>query len=284
MSHIFDALRKSEGSLDEAVFSGPDNLFEVFEKHENLVTVPADHMRIKPEDRLVVWDNPRSLWADQFRKLRMHLQKLQSAGKLKILLVTSPSPQDGKSTVALNLATVLVGKEKNRILLIEADLRCPSLIGRLGLDPWGGLSECLESDTDPVRSVRRIEPLGFFLLPAGSPARDPTELLQLDRLTEIIRSLSASFDFILVDSPPAGPMADTLALKSKADASLLVVRAAKTVRESVEQSIQMLGKNHVLGIILNGLAGLEKEYSHYYQRYYTQSVQPGDPSSGQSAR
>jgi capsular exopolysaccharide synthesis family protein len=273
MSHIFEALRKSEGSLVDDALAPPENLFEVLEKsHGDLESIPREKVEIKPESRLVVWENPRSLWADRFRTLRMHLQKLQTAGKLKTLLLTSPSPQDGKSTVALNLAATLVGKEKNKILLLEADLRCPSLTGRLGLQTWPGLSECLESDTDPMRSVRRIEPLGFFLLPAGFPARDPAELLQLDRLTQILRILSASFDFIVIDCPPTSPVADTLALKSRTDASLLVVRAAKTPRESIEQSVQQLGKSHVLGIILNGLDGLEKEYSDYYRKYYSQAA------------
>jgi capsular exopolysaccharide synthesis family protein len=275
MSHIFEALRKSEGSLVDENLAGPENFFEVLERHDDLISVPAEQVEIKPENRLVVWENPRSLWADRFRILRMHLQKLRNAGKLKTLLLTSPSPQDGKSTVALNLATMLVGREKNKVLLLEADLRCPSLVGRLGLDPWSGLAECLDSDTDPMRSIRRIDPLGFFLLPAGLPARDPTELLQSDQFTQVIRTLSACFEFILVDCPPTSPVADTLALKSRADASLLIIRAGKTSRESVEESIQQLGKSHVLGIVLNGLVGLEKEYSDYYRKYY----RPSDPAA-----
>jgi capsular exopolysaccharide synthesis family protein len=275
MSHIFEALRKSEGSLVEETLASPESFFDVLEKqHDDLASIAVEHVQIKPEIRLIVWENPRSLWADRFRILRMHLQKLQAAGKLKTLLVTSPSPQEGKSTVSLNLATTLVGKEKNKVLLVEADLRCPSLIGRLGLRPWSGISECLESETDPMRSIRQIEPLGFFLLPAGMPARNPTELVQSDRLTVVLRILSAHFDFVLIDCPPTSPVADTLALKSRAEASLLVVRAAKTTRESVEESIQQLGKTHVLGIVLNGLSGLDKEYSDYYRKYYRQSDLP----------
>jgi capsular exopolysaccharide synthesis family protein len=279
MSHIFEALRRSEGSLVEETLAAPENFFDALEKQEDLASVTIEQVQIKPEARLIVWENPRSFWADRFRIVGMHLQKLQTAGKLRTLLVTSPSPQDGKSTVALNLATSLVGKERNKVLLLEADLRCPSLIGRLGLEPWPGLSECLESDTEPMQLVRRIEPLGFFLLPAGKPIRDPAELLQTERLTQILRILSARFDFVLVDCPPTSPVADALALKSKADASLLVVRAAKTPREFVEQSIQQLGKSHVLGIILNGLAGLEKEYSHYYRKYYNYTLPTTSPKA-----
>jgi polysaccharide biosynthesis transport protein len=272
MSHVFEALRKSESSLNDQTSAGPERFFEVLEKHDDLALMPAERVQIRPESRLVAWENPRSLWADRFRIIRMHLQKLQASGKLKTLLLTSPSPQDGKSTVALNLATILVGKENAKVLLLEADLRCPSLTARLGLKPWSGLSECLESDKDPVRSLRRIDPLGFFLLPAGIPARDPTELLQSDRLSQVLKILSARFDFVLIDCPPTSPVADALALRSRADASLLVVRAAKTARESIEESIQQLGKSHILGIILNRVTGLEKEYSDYYRKYYSRSL------------
>jgi polysaccharide biosynthesis transport protein len=275
MSHIFEALRKSEGPLVEDTLAAPDSVFDLLEGREELGSVPAERVEIKPDSRLFAWGNPGSLWADRFRILRMHLQKLQAAGKLRTLLLTSPSPQEGKSTVALNLTAALVGKEKqrgkNKVLLLEADLRCPSLVQRLGLKPWPGFSECLESDADPILSLKRIEPLGFFLLPAGRPARDPAELLQSDRLSEILRRLSAHFDFVIIDCPPTSPVADTLALRSRADASLLVVRAGKTARESIEQSIQQLGKSHVLAIVLNCLPGLEKEYSSYYRKYYTRS-------------
>jgi capsular exopolysaccharide synthesis family protein len=270
MSHIFEALRKSEGSLADDVFATPETLFEVIEQqHEEPELVCSERAEIRPESRLALWDNPRSLWADRLRVIRMQLQKLQAAGKLRTLLLTSPSPKDGKSTVALNLATALVGKEKNKILLLEADLRCPSLIGRLGLKPWRGLSECLERDANPMRSIRRIEPFGFFLLPAGKATHDPTELLQSERLGEVLRILSAQFDFILIDCAPTSPIADTLALKARADATLLIVRAGKTSRESIEHSIQQLGKGHILGMVLNGLVGLEKEYSDYYLKYYS---------------
>jgi succinoglycan biosynthesis transport protein ExoP len=276
MSHIFEALRKSEGPLTEDAAAGAEDLFDVLEDRDGLESVPAERVEISADSRLFAWDNPGSLWADRFRIIRMNLQKLQSAGKLRTLLLTSPSPQEGKSTIALNLATALVGKEKhkekNKVLLLEADLRCPALASRLGLKPWPGLSECLETDADPLLSLRRIEPLGFFLLPAGRPTGDPAELLQSRRLTDILRTLSSLFDFVILDCPPTSPVVDTLAIKSRTDASLLVVRAGKTARESIEQSIQQLGKDHVIGIVLNRLPGLEKQYSSYYRKYYSRST------------
>lgn len=268
MSHVFQALRKSEGQTGEEPFISAEALFETFENLHDLGAVPAERANLRPESRLVVWDQPRTLGADRFRLLRMHLQKLQAGGKLKSLLLTSPSPQDGKSTVSLNLATILADKGKRKVLLLEGDLRCPSLTGRLGLKPWTGLSECLRDSSDPVLSLRRIEPLGFYLMPAGAPAGNPTELLQSEKFARTMQTFSAYFDWIIIDSPPASPVADTLALKAHADAGLLVIRAGKTSREEVEETLRQFGAGYMIGALLNGLEGLEREYSEYYSKYY----------------
>lgn len=268
MSHVFEALRKSEGQTSDESFISAETLFQSIEHALDLETVSIEHASLRPESRVIVWDQPRTLGADRFRLLRMQLQKLQGAGKLKTLLVTSPLPQDGKSTVSLNLATILADKGKRKVLLLEADLRCPSLARRLGTKSRSGLSECLQNGSDPLSAVRRIEPLGFYLLPAGAPAGNPTELLQSEHFTRMIQTFSNYFDWIIIDSPPSSPVADTLALKPHADASLMVVRAGKTPREAVEEAVRQFGPGYVIGIILNGLEGLEREYSEYYTKYY----------------
>ncbi|HEX5481098.1 MAG TPA: CpsD/CapB family tyrosine-protein kinase [Terriglobia bacterium] len=280
MSHVFQALRKSEGRTGDEPFISAEALFETFDNVHDLGAVPAERANLKPESRLVVWDQPRTLGADRFRLLRMHLQKLQAGAKLKTLLLTSPSPQDGKSTVSLNLATILADKGKRKVLLLEGDLRCPSLTGRLGLKPWSGLSECLRDNSDPVLSLRRIEPMDFYLLPAGAPAGNPTELLQSEKFARIMQTFSGTFDWIIIDSPPASPVADTLALKAHADAGLLVIRAGKTSREEVEDTLRQFGPGYVIGAVLNGLEGLEREYSDYYSKYYGGT----DPEKGESVK
>jgi succinoglycan biosynthesis transport protein ExoP len=148
--------------------------------------------------------------------------------------------------------------------LIEGDLRRPTLSSRLGLSPAPGLAECLESGADLVSVLRRIEPLGWYLLPAGNVQGNPTELLQSDALSSVMQALSPSFDWIVIDSPPATPLADVPALKAHVDASLLVVRAASTSRDSIEAAIARLGTKHIVGLILNGAEQLDQLYSKYY--------------------
>jgi Mrp family chromosome partitioning ATPase len=115
-----------------------------------------------------------------------------------------------------------------------------------------------------VSAIRRIEPLGWFLLPAGEPSKNPTELLQTRAFGNILDQLTPCFDWILIGSPPVLSLTDSISLLQHADAALLVVRAGQTPREAVEQSIELLGKKNILGIILNGVETRDHPY-HYYQ-------------------
>jgi succinoglycan biosynthesis transport protein ExoP len=165
----------------------------------------------------------------------------------------------------LNLATALAERGKRNVLVVEADLHHSSLSEGLRLKPWAGLTECLLDDAmPPLSAIRRIEPLGWYLLPAGEPRRNPTELLQTPAFGAIMQKLAPSFDWILIDSPPVIPLTDALSLQQHADASLLVVRAGHTPREAVEQTIALLGKKNIVGIVLNGVEARDHLYYQYY--------------------
>ena len=203
---------------------------------------PVVEAQLKAESRLVYYSDPRSPAADRFRLLRMRLKTHWSAGKLKKLLITSPLAHDGKTTLVLNLATALAERNKRTVLVVEADLHHASVAESLRLRPWAGLTECLLDDTvSPLSAIRRIEPLGWYLLPAGEPRKNPTELLQAPAFAQTMQKLSPCFDWILIDSPPVIHLTDSLSLQQHADASLLVVRAGQTPRETVEQTISLLG-------------------------------------------
>jgi capsular exopolysaccharide synthesis family protein len=194
----------------------------------------------------------------------MKLKANSNSGRLKKVLITSPLAHDGKSTVLLNLATVLAERGKRTVLVVEADLHHSSIAQTLRLKSWTGLTECLVDNETPFSAIRRIEPLGWYLLPAGEPRRNPTELLQTPAFSHIMEALVPSFDWILIDAPPVIPLTDSLSLQQHADASLLVVRAGHTPREAVEQSIALFGKKNILGIVLNGV----EARNHLYYQYY----------------
>jgi len=270
MSHFLNLFHKSPGhepapQASPVVAENPDTTARAATVAQALPEFPAEEAQLRPENRLIYHDDPRSPAADRFRLLRMRLKTHWKAGKLKKLLITGPLAHDGKSTVLLNLATALSERGKRTVLVIEADLHHSSLAQILRLKPWVGLTECLADDaTSPLSAIRRVEPLGWYLLPAGEPRRNPTELLQTPAFGHILEQLSPCFDWILIDSPPVIPLTDSLSLQQHADASLLVVRAGRTPREAVEQSIDLLGKKNIVGIVLNGVEARDHLYYQYY--------------------
>jgi len=233
----------------------------------DLAQVPVESATISQESRVVYYSDPDSPGADRFRLLRMRLWPLWESGKLKTLLVTSPQPQDGKSTVVLNLATALAEQGQRRVLVVEGDLSRPTLSKHIGLPNKPGLGECLEEGKDPLSLLRRIDPLGWYLLSAGDVRGNPAELLQSPTLAQIFATVSRHFEWIIVDSPPVIPLTDTLSLKHHVDAGLLVVRADRTPRSMVENAVARIGSKHLLGLIFNGSEELGRTYSNY-RKYY----------------
>ncbi len=231
----------------------------------------VEQAQLRPENRLVFQFDPRSPAADRFRFLRMRLREHWSAGKLKTLLITSPLANDGKSTMLLNLATALAERGKRSVLVIEADLHHSTIAADLRLRTWPGLTDCLlDPSVSPLANVRRVEPMGWYLLPAGEPRRNPTELLQGPASGKVLQKLAESFDWVLIDSPPVVPLSDAIALQQFADATLLIVRAGKTPREAIEQATALLGPKKLVGIVLNAV---ERRNQQYYQgRYYNDAA------------
>ena len=246
------------------------------ENGSEFLHIQAEEVHVQPEVRIVFHTDPSSPASDRFRLLRMRLRGLWNAKKLRTLLITSPLPGDGKSTIALNLATALAEKGKRTVLLIDADLHRSPLAQQLGLKIRPGLAECLEGALNPISAVRRLEPLGWYLLTAGQPRSNPTELLQGDALSVVMQKLSPHFDWILIDSPPVAPLTDALSLRRHTNASLLVTRAGRTPSEGLERAIALLGREHVLGIVLNGIEELNQLYSGYYGYSGNANGRPND--------
>ena len=260
-----DRVFKPEIGKDDLPSASMQDSLKTLESADVYLPVATEVSPVPPESRVVVHTDPRSAGADRFRLAQIRLTSIQVSTKLKSFLITSPLPEDGKSTVALNLATGLSEEGKRPVLLLEADVHRPTLVKKLGLKPWPGLTESFKNKSDPMLAIRRIDPLGFYFLPAGHPVEDDSTLLQYDFASQLIKSLCSSFfSWVLIDCPPTTPIADILVLRGQADATLLVTRAGQTPREAIEESIRNLGRDHILGIILNGVEGLDRTYSRYY--------------------
>lgn len=232
-----------------------------------LQQMPVENAQLGPGSRVVLLTDPRSAGADRFRFLRMRLRELRELAKLRSLVITSPMPEDGKSTIAMSLATALAEGRKQTVLMIEADLHHPSIANSLGLQSRLGLAECLQDGLEPMSHIRKVEPLGWYLLQAGTPRGNPTELLHSDAFSNVLQGVSPHFDWILIDTPPVLALTDAFSLSRQADATLLVARADRTPREAVEEAVKLIGRQHVLGIVLNGAENLSRLYSQYYGNY-----------------
>jgi capsular exopolysaccharide synthesis family protein len=267
MNNLVKLPRELRGINETASTLSTESEVESSERNLDLQAFLAAEVNLQPKSRLIFHADPRSGAADRYRFLRMRLRELCSIGKLKTVLVTSPLPEDGKSTTVINLATALADHGKNRVLLIEADLYHSPLVTMLGLDPAPGLAECMESGLDLRSAIRKLHPLEWFFLPAGKPQGNPTELLNRDAFVRMMRQVVSSFDWVLIDSPPVLPLVDALMLKRHADGTLLVARAGHTPRKAIEQSLSLLGQDHILGIVLNATEKVNQPYAKYSNYY-----------------
>jgi receptor protein-tyrosine kinase/non-specific protein-tyrosine kinase len=185
--------------------------------------------------------------------------------------VTSPVKRDGKSTVAVNLAAALALDYEESVLLIDADLRAPSVHRYFELNPSPGLSEFLGSDAglaDIGSLVQETFLPGLRVLPAGKPTNFASELLAKDKMRQLVEHIRITFPgcHIVVDTPPILSTPDPLIVARHVDGVLLVVRAGKTPRDYVTKSVQMLNSTKLMGIVLNG-AELGMASKYYYYSY-----------------
>src|SRR5579872_182375 len=226
-------------------------------------TFPSLEVCVTPASRLVFFTQPESLAAEKFRFLGVRLRQIRQNRTLKKVLVTSTIPEEGKSLVSVNLAGVLA-RRKERVLLIEGDLRRPTSADQLGLGRLAGLSEWLQGGLEAVSNIYHLEGPGFWIMPAGSPPANPLELMQSGRLSKLMTQLATMFDWIIVDSPPLLPLADTTVWARLTDGTLLVASEGRTEKSALLSGLEILKKSDLLGVVLNGCS---KSETNYYQRY-----------------
>jgi capsular exopolysaccharide synthesis family protein len=205
------------------------------------------------------------LAAEKFRFLGVRLRQLQQARQLKKLLITSTLPEEGKSLVSANLAATLARRKQQKVLLLEGDLRRPVLSKQFGHAHIPGITEWLYEGAGPINSIYYLDGPGFWFLPAGRPPENPLELMQTGRLSSLLVQLTASFDWIIIDSPPLLPLADTSVWARLADGALLVVREGKTEKRQLQRGLTALDRSKLLGVVVNGFTGTDN--SNYYSRY-----------------
>jgi succinoglycan biosynthesis transport protein ExoP len=225
---------------------------------------------------LVTQVRPQSQMAESYRALRTSLLLSNLGAPPKVIIVTSALPQEGKTTTSINTAVVLAQKGV-RVLLIDADLRRPSIHKTLGMGPHSGLSNVLTGSTNLENAITSTKVLpNLFVLPAGTPPPNPAELLASSNMRDVLIQLREQYDHIVIDTPPSLSVTDAVVLSPRADAVVLVIRSGQTTKQALRRSRDILTQVNakVVGVLLNAVDLSSPDYYYYYEyqgkyaRYY----------------
>lgn len=261
MSQIFDALQRSGieiTGLDPT--SEPSSGFDA----TGVDRVPCFRVEARPERRLVALTDERSVGAERIRMLGARLRHLQQQRPIKTLLMTSSIKDEGKSFLSANLAFSLA-KTRQRVLLLDGDCHQGSLAKLLGTNGSPGLTDWWRSNDAILTYLRQVNALPLWLLAPGEPSTQVVEMLQSTRFSEMLNHAKSWFDWVIVDSPPFAPLADSAIWASLTDATLLLVRLGKTPKELLGKVLDSLDQQKLLGVVLNECSD---PHSSYYAQYY----------------
>jgi capsular exopolysaccharide synthesis family protein len=278
MRRVYRALEKAEREkqerLQEKTFSEKPKEPEIFKKEE----VPLEFSREKKErlglpitgevSLLIPPENPFA--AEEFRKLKTQIFHW-SPNPPHIILVTSTFPSEGKTMVSVNLAMSISTEINKEAILIDADLRKPSVLFEGSWYPKG-LSNYLADQTPFAEILRHSEAEKLWIIPAGSPSKNSTELIGSKRMEELLKRLRTFGEdtFIIIDSPPLLLTSEPLLFSKWVDGVILVMMANRTPRESIKRAIQSMDRQKIIGVVLNQrevkTSGLYANY--YYSKHY----------------
>jgi capsular exopolysaccharide synthesis family protein len=200
---------------------------------------------------LVAALSPHSATAEQYRAIRTRISQSEGTRHCRTILVTSPLSSDGKTLTALNLALTMAQEFHRRVVAIDADLRNGSLHRLFGIPERPGLSDVLTGSVSLEQALVSLPDFRLTLLPSGSPADSPTELLGSAEMRRVIDTLHTQFDRVVIDTPPASPLADVGVLAPLVDGVVLVVRAGRTPRPAIDRALEEFDPNRLLGLVLN---------------------------------
>jgi protein-tyrosine kinase len=222
--------------------------------------------------------------SEQFRTLRSRLYQMRSSQQLRTLLVTSSVPAEGKTFVTNNLAQAIVRQPDRRALIIDADLRCSRLHVPLGAPPSPGLTDYLRGEVDELAVIQHGLEGNLCFIPGGNPVTNPSELLSNGRMKLLLDRVMPVFDWVILDSAPLLPVADSSLLADLVDGALLVVRAGQTPVETAKRASQELQGRNIVGVVLNAVAPEHHAYGSYYSTGYGYGYGSGQGSESENGK
>ncbi len=280
MAKIYEALRRAEEERKQSA-SGADMRVSALRWDKTPATVPKrpgqsfltrwfSKRKERPLDtgaemnkRRISLLQPESYAAEQFRTLRSRIDSLAAQRPLKTIALTSANPGDGKTMASVNLAIVTAMGVGQRILLLDCDLRRPSIHRSLGLEPKVGLAEILQGRATLDDAVLKVEGVDLEVLAVRDTPPNPSELLASERMTDLISECASRYDRVILDTPAALGLPDGRTVAELCDGILVVVRAGVTPLNDVEMVLELMDRRRVLGLVLNDAEQGRAHYGYY---------------------
>jgi len=277
MSQVFRALEKAEKEKQRKSPEKP--FFGIFEEEPIAPKdeVPSNNLKLGierlevplGEEVSISLAPPHSYAEEQFRKLKTHIFR-RSPRPPRCILITSSAPEEGKSTIAVNLAMSISQEIHKKVILIDADLRKPSVY----IEKYSnskGLSDYLSGQKTISEILTNFESENFMIIPAGTPPQKPAELIGSRRMKDLLKNLQEFGEdtFVLIDSPPVLTTSEALLLSEWVDGVILVVLAGRIPKGDVRRVTEFIGREKIIGVVFNqkDLKPMKHYYDHYY-RYH----------------
>jgi len=224
------------------------------------------------DEHIVTLNESDSPIAEEYRRLKSMIIRETKSNFLNTLMVTSSIDSEGKSLTSLNLAIALAQEIDHTILIVDADLRKPMIHKYLGMDYKYGLSDYLTHDIDISEIMLKTGIGNLVVIPAGRVAKNPVELLSSVRMHSLMKELKHRYmdRYIIVDTPPILPFADTIAIGPSIDGVIFVVQEGRAQISSIQEALNIIKDLNVLGVVFNNVstANLDGHYSRYYKYNY----------------
>ncbi len=276
MSRIEQALEKAKKMREPDGHAGPAEKKVLPAMVRHVMTNEAAQVN---NPYLVTLTEPDSPIAEEYRKLKSMVVKLTKNGKLQnTIMVTSTLAEEGKSLTALNLAVSLAQEYDNTVLLVDADLRNPSLHKYLGVESKIGLADCLAHGISVEKALTRTAIDKLVLLPSGSRVSDPVELLLSNRMKELVKEIKHRYAdrYVIFDAPPALPFAEAHSIGAAVDGVIFVIREGRAPLSNIKETLDMLKDTNMLGVVYNDVRfdRFDSHYNYYYLRSYYKEKRP----------
>lgn len=230
------------------------------------------------EVTLIAHTDAKSPVSEAYRTIRTNIKFSNIAGKeLKSILLTSATPNEGKSTTIGNLAVVMA-QAGNKVVLLDCDFRNPTQHKMFKLHNKG-LSNCIATGSDVMDIVQPTNVENLYVLTSGPVAPNPSELLASDYMNEVLATLKQNFDYVLIDTPPIMPVTDAAVISGKVDGTILVIAAgavSPAIAKEAKTKLEQAGA-HILGVVLNKV---DVASSNHYGYYYYYGTENGSTSGG----